>query len=160
MNISIDLIFNCLNIVVRVGLVVFIIQKYVVKYISQALTYEQQDLAMLVQQEVTLKKACTDLEISMKKQQQLYDDLQLKFMLWQKQVNAVLEQEKAIHMVQQEKMQQQLEKKQKYVHRRFLIEKELPGLLQDTAQNLQAKFSKDKSLGKAYTTKVLRALYE
>jgi len=160
MNISIDLIFNCLNVVVRVGLVVFLIKKYIARHILQALVYEKQDKAALVDQASKLKDACNHLELNMKKQEQLYDELQVKFMLWQKRVADVVEHEKFKNMAQQEKMQKQLEKKQEYVHRRFLIEKELPGLLLESTQKLQEKFSKDKSLGKAYTTKVLRALYE
>ncbi len=160
MNISIDLIFNCLNVIVRVGLVVFLIQKYIVRHVLQALQYEKQDKAVLVDQASKLKEACNHLELNMKKQEQLYDDLQVKFLLWQKRVADVAEHEKFKNMAQQEKMQKQLEKKQEYVHRRFLIEKELPGLLQESVQKLQEQFSKDKSLGKAYTTKVLRALYE
>lgn len=160
MNISIDLIFNCLNIMVRIGLVIFLVQKYVVKYINSNLLYQQQDLAMLVQQQAKLKEACVDLENGMKNQQALYDDLQLKFLLWQKQVDADVEREKSIRAVYQEKMRQQFEKKQAYVHRRFLIETELPGLLQETTKQLQEKFGKDKNLSKAYTHKVLRALYK
>lgn len=128
--------------------------------IAQSIINEKESINVLEQQHVLLKESCGAVERSMKTQEQLYHELQAKFVLWENSVAVMLEQEQQKCVVQQKKMQLQIEKKQQYVQRRYVIEKELPGLLVETEQALRQKFEQDQNLGKSYITKVLRALYE
>jgi hypothetical protein len=160
MNISVDTNFNIINLAARAGLVIFLIRKYLVHRIRQSLVYEQQEISLLQQQQAHLREACGDLERNMKQQEQEYDRLQAKFVIWQQHVAKALEQERDYCVGQESKMQAHMEKKQQYIKHRFIIEHEFSGLLHESEKKLQLKFNQDKALGKAYITKVLRALYE
>lgn len=159
MNISIDFVFNCCNLLVRIGLVIFIVHKYVIKKIQVALSYEKTARLLLVEQEAKLKQDCNNLENALHSQEMLYQELQNKFALWQQAVNKNNTDQQERFIQQQAFMQQQLEKKRMYVHRQFLIENELPALLKDSTQQLIVQF-KDVKQGKAYITKVLQAVDE
>lgn len=156
----VDTIFNILNLLVRVGLVIFLIRKYVMHRIAQSIVNEKEALNMLEQQHGQIKESSSAVERNIKHQEQLYDDLRAKFVVWQESVSRTLRQDQQKCLVQQKKMQLQIEKKQQYVQRRHIIEQELPELLAQTVFTLRQEFEQDKTLGKTYITKVLRALHE
>jgi len=156
----VDFIFNILNLLVRVGLVIFLIRKYVVHRIRQSITHEKEVVNILDEQYGNLKDSCNAVESNLKTQEQLYHELQAKFALWDRAVAVELEQQKQKCVLQEKKMQAQIEKKQQYVQHRYIMEKELPGLLHDVRQTVRQEFQQDQTLGKSYITKVLRALHE
>lgn len=128
--------------------------------IAQSIVNEKESKNILKEQHALLKESCGIVERSMKNQEQLYHDLQAKFIMWENLMAATLKYEQQKCEVQQKKMQLQIEKKQQYLQRRHVIEKELPSLLMETKQALYQKFQQDQNLGKSYITKVLRALHE
>lgn len=156
----IDIIFNGLNLLLRIGLVVFLVRKYMVHRILQSIRNEKEAINVLDEKYGEIKDSCNAIETSLKIQEQLYHDLQLKFGLWEQAVIVQKQQEEQKCAVQLKKIQEQIEKKHQYVQRRYIIEKELPGMLLETQQTLRQKFKQDQNLGKTYITKVLRALHE
>lgn len=156
----IDLIFNGLNLLLRFGLAVFLVRKYMVRRIAQSIVNEKEAIHLLDDQYTQIKDSCGALENNMKSQELLYVELQDKFAVWQRMVTARQQQELQKCAIQQKKLQEQAEKKQQYVQHRYVIEKELPGLVYETQRNLCQKFKQDQNLGKSYITKVLRALHE
>ncbi len=151
----IDTIFNCINFAARVGVVIYVIKKYIAPKISSSIVYEQESLKILERQHDELKSQSNEVDKQLKDQEQLYFDLQSKFELWQASLAKEQEEYDRISKDYEQKLAYQFEKKQQYVHRKTLIEQEFPILLKKVEKDLQEKIKKNPELGKKYMTNIL-----
>lgn len=158
MNITVDAIFNWLNFIARIGIVIFLIRRYVVARVQKSILLERQDLQQLEKQHEQYGQACSVIEKNMKDQERVFEDLQKKFQIWQQQIalqHAMYQQHCAEH---QHKLKQQCEKKQYLVQRRKILEAELPIFLSQCRVNLQEKFKKDTDRAVAYSDKIIEQI--
>lgn len=151
----IDTIFNCINFAARVGIVIYLIKKYIAPKVTSSITYEKESLKILEQQHDELKNQSNEVDKQIKNQEQLYFDLQTKFELWQAcLVKEQQEYDRACKDYEQ-KVAYQFEKKQQYAYRRMLIKEEFPILFEKVEKDLQEKIKKDPQLGKKYIQELL-----
>lgn len=158
MNFSVDFVFNFLNLAVRIGLVVFVIKRYVIANIAQSIFQEKEDLFYLKKQHKELEQSCDIILSQIQHDEKAFAALRLKFERWHQQVDSQETQEKIVCTQRQQKIEQAIVQKMKYVHHRKLIETQVPNVLANVTQTLQKKFQEDKNLGKKYQTQLLDAL--
>lgn len=151
----IDTIFNGINLAVRVGIVVYLIKKYIAPKISSSIVYEKESLKILEQQQRDLKNQSLEIERQIKEQETLYFDLQNKFVAWQSALAKEQQEYERFCKEYEQKLVYQLEKKQRYAERKVLIQNELPTLLEKTTKDLQNKIKQDPSIGKKYLQDLL-----
>jgi hypothetical protein len=151
----IDTIFNCINFAARVGIVIYLIKKYVTPKITSSIIYEKESIKILERQHDELRSQSNEVDKHIKDQEQLYFDLQSKFELWQ--ASLVQEQQEYDRTCKdyEQKLAYQFEKKQQYAHRKMLIEQEFPVLFEKIEKDLQEKIKKDPQLGKKYIKDLL-----
>ena len=103
--------FNCINFSARIGIVIYLLQKYIVPKIKGSIIYEKESLRILEQQYDEFKNQYDGIDKQIKSQEQLYFDLQNKFEIWQAAL--VQEQQKYDHMCKhyEQKLAYQFEKK-------------------------------------------------
>ncbi|MBI2344613.1 hypothetical protein HYV10_00885 [Candidatus Dependentiae bacterium] len=151
----IDTIFNCMNLAARIGVVVYLIKKYIVPKISSSIIYQKESLKILEQQHRELKGQVTDIEKQIKDQEQLYFDLQAKFVLWQVALEKEQQEYDRACKEYEQKLAYQLERKQQHTERRALIKNELPAILKKVKKDLQDLTKKDPRIGKRYMQNLL-----
>ena len=158
MIISIDNLFNILNLIARIAIVIYLLKRFVIGAVGKSIVLEKQDLEFLKQQELQLLQECKTVEEQIAYHQKTLEILQQKFKIWNQQADQVALQEKAVCADRQKNIEMTALKKIKYLQHRKSIEIEVPHILQNVHENLQQKFEQDQSLGKKYQTKVLQAL--
>jgi hypothetical protein len=158
MIISVDNFFNILNLLARIGIVIYLIKRFVIGSVAKSIVLEKQDLQFLKQQEEQFLQECKTIEARIAQDQKAFAVLQEKFNIWNKQEDHVALQEKALCAQRQKNIEITTLKKIKYLQHRKCVEIEVPHILQNVHTTLQKKFAQDQSLGKKYQTKVLQAL--
>lgn len=156
----IDDIFKILNLALRIALIIFIIRRYLMDQVKKMIHLENQDLQVLMQHHMQLRQSCAEIEKQMKHDEKIFEQLKLKFELWNQLIAQKKQQEIQLCLDRQKKREILIEKKIEYLQHRRLIEKEVPQLLDNVAKTLQKEFLQNVSLGKKYRTKVLQALHE
>jgi hypothetical protein len=154
-NSLIDTIFNYINFAVRVGIVIYIIKKYVAPKIASSIIYEKESLKILERQHDELKSQSGEVDKQLKDQEQLYFDLQSKFEFWQASLLQEQEEYDRTCKDYEQKLAYQFEKKQQYAYRKMLIQEDFPILFKKVEIELQEKFKKDPQLGKKYMNDLL-----
>ena len=151
----IDTIFNGINFAARVGVVIYLIKKYIAPKVRSSIIYEQESLKIVERQYGDFKDQSNEIDKQIKNQEELYFDLQNKFELWQ--ASLVQEQKKYDSFCKdyEQKLAYQFEKKQQHAHRKTLIQQEFPVLFKKIEQELQQKIEKDPELGKKYIKNLL-----
>jgi hypothetical protein len=154
----VDTIFNFINFAARIGLVIYIIRKYVVRLVSNAITYEQESFKLLESKYQDIKIHSHQIEKNIEEQEQLYFDLQKKFVIWKSSI----EQQQAQYekkCSEREKIARLLfEKKQENIQRKFLLQQELPNVLAQVQNDIQVQINKDQQLGKNYIQNIMTHL--
>jgi len=160
MHSMIDSIFNFINFAVRIGLVIYIIKKYVVRSVSNAIVYEQESIKLLESKYQDIKTHSQQIEKNIQDQEQLYFDLQKKFAIWK----STIEQEQVEFekkCVEREEIAQALfEKKRRNIQRKFILKHELPLLLDQVKNDIKVDIKKDQQLGKKYIQNIMTHLSE
>lgn len=151
----IDTVFNCINLAARIGIVMYILKKYVVPKITSSIIYEKESLKILERQHDEFKDQSREVDKQLKDQEELYFDLQSKFELWQASLVQEQQEYDRICKNHEQKLAYQFEKKQQYAHRKMLIQEDFPNLLQKVEKDLQEKIKKNPQLGKKYMKDLL-----
>lgn len=154
----IEFIFNGINLIARIGVVIYIVRKYVVRAVSDAIFYQQESIKILENKYQDIKAKSHEIEKNIHDQEQLYFDLQKKFITWQNCINS--EQEKfEKDCFEREKIAKLLfEKKQKNLERKTIFQKELPAVLDQVQHDIQIELQKDQKLGKDYIQNIMTHL--
>lgn len=158
MHISVDELFNILNLAARVGLVVYLMRRYGVGKIQLAIVHEKTDLEMMQQQHTKLRESSAQVAEQIKQDEQSFVQLQSKFETWNQQVAKTEQQQQFEHQQRQQRIESLLEKKMEYLQRRQLIEVEVAQLLQQAEKRLQQQFANSADLGKKYRTKLMEKM--
>ncbi len=156
----IDSVFNFINFAVRIGLVIFIIRKYVVRSVSSAILYEKESMKLLESKYQDIKAHSQQIEKNIQDQEQIYFELQKKFMAWKNLIDQeqiqfekkCLEREKIAHAL--------FEKKRKNIQRKFILKQELPIVLEQLQNDIRSEIHKDQQLGKRYIQNIMTHLSE
>lgn len=156
----INFFFDGINLAIVIALVGYIIKKYVIGHIQQALLAQKQHKALLEQQEQNWLLQYRSMSEAVQQQEDDYGKLHAKFVAWQQSVQTQIDQDREEYGQQLQKMQDLLKRKQQYLEHRYLIERELPEILEQSEHQLKMKFKNDKNLGKAYLSKIVQALDE
>lgn len=153
----VDTIFNCINFIARVSIVLYLIKKYIAPKIINAITYEQESIKIVERQHDDMKIQCDEVDKEIKAQEQWYFDLENKFQIWQ--ASLVREQQEYDRHCKEyeQKLVYQFEKKQQYVKRQQLIQQEFPVLFKNIQKDIQEAIKKDPELGKKYLKNLLDA---
>ena len=160
MTFSVDEIFKVLNLLMRIGLVVYVIKRYVINEIKLHITQEKKEIDLLQQQRTKLRQECENIEKTMKAEQTTFQTMQEKFTAWDSIVKAAALQEQAMCQERQKMMNLLSVRKLESVQRLHVIQTEIPAIISQTAHDLQQTFQGDTALGQKYITKVLDALAE
>ena len=160
MNFSVDELFKVLNLLMRIGLVVYIIKRYVIGQIVLYITQEKNEIDLLQQQRARLKQESESIEKTMKTDEIAFQVMQEKFVLWDNTVKATHAQEQMLCQERQKTMNILTRRKLESLQRRHLIQTEISGIISQTARDLEQTFQSDTALGQKYITKVLDALAE
>ncbi|MBP9764759.1 hypothetical protein KBD08_00295 [Candidatus Babeliales bacterium] len=156
--ISIDTVFNVVNLAVRIVIALFLVRKYVVHKIQASLRQEHIDHVALDQRYQDIEKSCESVQHTILQQEQLYAELQEKFKAWQTAV-AVQEQKDNVYLRQQEQViHMKQEQKRQYMLHKIIVQKEFPDVLRETTNQLQQDFKTDKQRGKAYLRTLMQSL--
>lgn len=158
MTISISELFNVLNLLARIGLVVYLVRRYGISKIQAAMIHEKTDLQLKQQQHAQLQQACVTVNQQIAQDQQLFETMKSKFATWNQQVEKNAQQQQQEHAKRQQHIQQLLEKKIEYVQRRHVIEVEVAQLLAQVQNSLEQQFSNSADLGKKYQKKLLEMM--
>lgn len=158
MIISVDNVFNVLNLMARIGIVIYLLKRFVIGTVAKSIVIEKENLQYLKQQEQQLLQECKTIEEQIAQDQKAFIVLQEKFKIWNQQEDRIALQEKAVCAQRQKNIETTTLKKIKYLQHRKCIEIEAPNILQKVHTALQQKFAQDQNLGKKYQTKVLQAL--
>lgn len=158
MNITIDFLFNVLNLIARIALAAFLIRRYVVKSVKLSILHEKNDLDVLHQEQISLQQACLAVDEQIKQDEQTFNHLKSKFGLWNQQVEQKLQQENIQADKRKQRIEFLLEKKIEHLQRRHIIEVEIAQLLEQTSASLQQQFIKSPALAQQYQTKLVQAL--
>jgi hypothetical protein len=158
MHTMVDAIFNVINFVARIGIVIYIVRKYVVRLVRNSITYEQESIKLLEEKYQDIKNTSHQIEKNIQEQEQLYFDLQKKFGMWKSSIDQEqIEFEKAC--INYEKTAQILfEKKQKNIQRKFVFQQELPVLLVQLEDDIKKEIKQNPQLGKNYIQNIMANL--
>lgn len=151
----INTLFNVLNLMTRIGLIIFVIKKYVIPYLQRAMSLQQQDLEFLEKKHVGFKNDCKELEQNLFNQEIFYNDLHEKFGIWQNKIAQM-------DLISAQKCQE-LEKKaaekyllqQTFLEQQKIIQQQLPTILSESMTNLHEKFDNNQDLALQYRAKIL-----
>ncbi|MFA5998605.1 MAG: hypothetical protein WC747_01130 [Candidatus Babeliales bacterium] len=157
---SVDEIFKFLNLLLRIGLVIYLVKRYAVGSIMKYIGQEKTAIDLLQQQRIQLRQECEQVEQTMKDEEKIFQAMQEKFAAWDKSVNAAAFQEQAMCKERQKKMNLLANRKLESIKRRHLMQEEIPALIEQATKDLQQAFQEDKARGQKYITKVLDALGE
>ncbi|MBP6892401.1 hypothetical protein KBB68_02360 [Candidatus Babeliales bacterium] len=158
MIISVDNFFNVLNLIAHIGIVIFLLKRFVIGNLAKLIVLEKQDLVYFKKQEQEYLQKCKMIEEQIAQNQKTFETLQQKFKIWNQQADQFTLQEKAVCLQRQKNIEMSTLKKIKYLQHRKFIDIEVPHILQNVHKALQQKFEQDQSFGKKYQTKVLQAL--
>lgn len=158
MNISVDLCFNILNLAVRVGLVAFLIKRYIVGRVQKLIFQEKQDLLDLKDQHAQLRESCNKISKQMQQDEVAFALLRAKFEIWHQKVKQQELQEKNACILRQQKIEILALQKIKHLQQRRFVAMQVPNLLCNVAQKLQKEFMNNKIFGKQYQIKLLDVL--
>ena len=158
MQTTVDTIFNFINVAARIGIVIYLIRKYAIRFVSNSIAYEQESINLLEYKYRDIKEHSQKIEKNIQEQEQLYLDLQKKFMLW-KQTIEEEQLEFAKVCLEHEKTAQVLfEKKQKNLERKFILQQELPIVLVQLQNDIQKQIKQEPQLGKNYIQNIMTSL--
>jgi hypothetical protein len=160
MNITVDFVFSWINLLVRIGVVVYVVKKYLINRIVAGIRQEQHELKYLKEQHVALQGICKKIEQQIQEDELAYESMQKKFAIWNEVVKNQADRELLICQTRQEQIKKHAILKSAFTKRRNFMQTQVPVLLQETMQLLQNQFKKDAASGKTYQTKVLKALEE
>lgn len=155
---SVDEIFNVLNFVLRIGLIVYVVRRYVVGKIVQQIGQEKFEITSLRQQYTMWREKFAEVVQKMKEEEQDFLTMQEKFIIWDRQVTLVTSQRKVSCTQRQGKIEHSTSLKLQSFGRRKLMKAELPKIITHTTQDLQKKFKEDSALGHEYISKILDGL--
>lgn len=158
MNMTIDALFMILNLAVRVGLVWYLMKKYVMRSIQNLMSIEKQDLSELKQKQKELRVACSQLEQQIKQETEMFATLQEKFTIWNKRVKNDAIQEQVECQNRQKKIEMATVCKMHYLQKRCLVKVEIPLVLDHVLQQVEKEFKDDLALGKQYQNQLLAYL--
>ncbi len=158
MTFTIDGIFKVLNLVMRVGLIVYVVKRYVVSQVIQKIGQEKFEITSLRQQYTMWREKSADISKKMEEEQQVFFAMQEKFAVWQQRIALRFSQKKAACQLRQKKIDDCIARKHQSIGRRQLVQRQLPEIIEQATQDLQKKFKEDKALGQKYISKVLDGL--
>lgn len=152
------MIFEIINFLIRIGIVVYIVKRYVAVSILSAIKQEKQALKLLQERKESLQSACAKVEDNSKKEQQRLHELEEKFKLWSHAVAVVQVEQEVWCQAQHKKIEQHVEQKTKFLQQQKIIKNQMPEILNAASVSLIKKFKDDASLAKAYQVKLLEIL--
>jgi len=157
---SVDEIFKYLNLLMRIGLIVYLVKRYVARSIIQYIGQEKTAIDLLQQQSMQLRQECEQVEQTMRNEEKAFAAMQEKFAAWDKSIKSVQAEEQTVCKARQKTIDLLAKLKLESLERRYLMQEEVPALIEQATKNLQQALQEDKAQGKKYITKVLDALGE
>jgi hypothetical protein len=155
---SVNEIFNVLNFGLRIGLVIYVIRRYVVGSIVQQIGQEKFEITSLRQQYTMWREKSADVVKKMKEEEQDFLMMQEKFTIWDRQITLAVSKRKADCLQRQSKIHKSANLKLQSFKRRKLMQAELPEIIMQTTKDLQKKFQDNSSLGHEYMSKIVDGL--
>lgn len=151
----VDFIFNFINFAARIGLVVYVVRKYLVRSISNAISYQQESIKLLEDKYQDIKLQSQQIEKNIHSQEQLYFDLQKKFSIWKNVIDQEQVQFEKTCLEREATTRALFERKRKNIEQKSLLKQELPIVLAQLQKDIQLQIAKDQQLGKDYMQNIL-----
>ncbi|MCX5923995.1 MAG: hypothetical protein NTZ68_01020, partial [Candidatus Dependentiae bacterium] len=104
MTFSVDEIFKFLNVLLRIGLVIYLVKRYAVGKIMQYMAQEKNEIDVLQQQRAQLRLECDTVDQTIKNDLIVFQAMQEKFVAWDKSVKSAALQEQALCAERQKTM--------------------------------------------------------
>lgn len=160
MQTMVDTIFNCINLAARIGIVVYLIRKYMVRFVANSISYELESAKLLDNKCKNIKEHSKKVEKKIQDQEKLYLDLQKKFATWKQSIDQQ-ELDFQSDCLRREKIAKMLfEQKQKNIERKIILQHELPVLLGQLQDDIQAQVKQDQELNKKYIQNIMLNISE
>lgn len=160
MTFSVDVLFQILNfLVVCIG-VVYIVKRYGILYIVSSMRLKRHKQEELHRQYENLLQQCDSIKLQVQEIEHSYVSMQEKFDVWQTKVQQEHMKERATLLGCEQKLQAKQLIKLQSLQQQQIIEQQLPKILQDVSDNLQATFEKKSALQQEYTAQLLKFISE
>ncbi len=157
--ITVDHVFNLINLLVRLGLIIYIVKKYIIGSITTSIYLEKQDLINLQNRQNLLVDKQRKVLLQIKQDQQIFDTLHAKFQIWDEKVQKKLIKDQQTCQARQDAIFKAGSARAEYLQKQTLIQHQVPELLNQVTQHLQDQFAKDPLLSKKFNQKLLQTLH-
>lgn len=160
MTFSIDAIFRILNfLVVSIG-AVYLIRRYGILYIVSSMRLQKHKQEELHRQYDNVLQQCDSIKLQVQELEHSYVVMKEKFHIWQAKVQQESMEKKATLLACEQKLQEKQVVKLNNLQQQQIIEQQLPTILQEVSDNLQAKFDKNSALQQEYTAQLIKFISE
>lgn len=158
MMISVDTLFQFLNLSMVVGVVVYAIRKYGVSYIQSLMKSESADRKNLNAVYQELQDIRDKITAEAKQQNKMYQQMKKRFAIWQEAVQASKNQIEASVTLRDAKIIESNKRKQESLQRKLVIKNQMPRLLEESVQQLRKEFDQHPLKRKKYISKLVTYL--
>lgn len=158
MTITVDSIFRILNFCVTMGAIVYIVRRFGVLYTISAMREEKQRVLNLNQEYKQLQKEFVELDHLVKEQEKNYVAMEEKFHTWQQVIQKQEEDQQQLFATRAASIGKKQNQKLQSLQKRRLIKEQLPGIVQESVEELQKSFDNDVQKRKQYTKNLIAFL--
>jgi hypothetical protein len=156
--ISIDMLFNIINFVVRVGLVLYLIYRFIVPKISLSMSIQAHNVIVLEKEQSTLKNDAVQIKENIDQDRQYQQQLQKKFDQWHAAIQVLQEQENQECKMRQRNIEKLLDRRMHHVQNQKYISEQMPVVLLQVRKELEQDFAKNSELAQQYQSKIAQLI--